>query len=70
MITQVALEPLETQYLFQRIFIARQRGNKISFRNTFKNESAKQEDDQRGEIMSKYSEEATTGERSSMQTRG
>ena len=28
-------EPMETQYLFQRIFIAIQRGNVVSFLNTF-----------------------------------
>ena len=37
-ITQVTLEPLETQYLFQRIPITLQRGNEIAFRNTFKTE--------------------------------
>ena len=38
-ITQVTLEPLETQYLFQRISITLHRGNEIAFRNTFKTES-------------------------------
>ena len=47
MITQVTLEPLETQYLFQRFSITLQRGNEIAFRNTFKNESAEYEDDKR-----------------------
>ena len=37
-ITQVTLEPLGTQYLFQRISITLQRGNEIAFRNTFKTE--------------------------------
>ena len=34
-ITEVTLEPLQTQYLFQRLSIALQRGNVIAFRNTF-----------------------------------
>ena len=37
-ITQVTLEPLETQYVFQRISITLQRGNEIAFRNTIKTE--------------------------------
>ena len=31
-------EPLETQYLFQRLSISLQRGNEIAFRNTFTTE--------------------------------
>ena len=37
-ITQVTLEPLEAQYLFQRISITLQRGDEIAFRITFKTE--------------------------------
>ena len=37
-ITEVTLEPLETQYLFQWLSIALQRGNEIAFRNTFNTE--------------------------------
>ena len=37
-ITQITLEPLETQYLFQRLSISLQRGNEIAFRNTFTTE--------------------------------
>ena len=32
------LEPLETQYLFQRLSISLQRGNEIAFGNTFTTE--------------------------------
>jgi hypothetical protein len=34
-ITAVTNEPLETQYLFQRISMAPQRGNVVSFQSTF-----------------------------------
>ena len=37
-ITQITLEPLETQYMFQRLSISLQRGNEIAFRNTFTTE--------------------------------
>ena len=37
-ITQITLEPLETQYLFKRLSISLQRGNEIAFRNTFTTE--------------------------------
>ena len=36
-ITVINSEPLETQFLFQRISIAVQRGNVLAFRNTFSN---------------------------------
>ena len=34
-ISQITLEPLETQFLFQRLSISLQRGNELVFRNTF-----------------------------------
>ena len=34
-ISQITLEPLETQFLFQRLSISLQRGNELAFRNTF-----------------------------------
>ena len=34
-ISQITLEPLETQYLFQRLSISLQRENEVAFRNTF-----------------------------------
>ena len=37
-ITQIRLEPLETQYLYQWLSISLQRGNEIAFRNTFTTE--------------------------------
>ena len=37
-ISQITTEPLETQYLFQRFSISLQRGNEITFRNTFNSE--------------------------------
>ena len=37
-ITQITLEALETQYLFQRLSISLHRGNEIAFRNTFTTE--------------------------------
>ena len=40
-ISQITMEPLETQYLFQRLSISLQRGNEIAFRNTFNSEKLK-----------------------------
>ena len=37
-ITEVTKEQQETMFLFQRIFVALQRGNAIAFRNTFPSE--------------------------------
>ena len=37
-VTIVTSDPLETQYLFQRIFITIQRGNAVAFQNTFPTE--------------------------------
>ena len=37
-VSKITMEPLETQYLFQRLSIASQRGNEITFRNTFNSE--------------------------------
>ena len=34
-ISQIRLEPLETQFLFQRLSISLQRRNELAFRNTF-----------------------------------
>ena len=34
-ISQITMEPLETQYLIQRLSISLQRGNEFAFRNTF-----------------------------------
>ena len=34
-ISQITLEPLETQFLFQTLSISLQRGNELAFRNTF-----------------------------------
>ena len=39
--SQITMEPLETQYLFQRLSISLQRGNEIVFRNTFNSEKLK-----------------------------
>ena len=34
-ISKITQEPLETQFLFQRLSISLQRGNELAFRNTF-----------------------------------